>query len=106
MTSANIPAPVRGQDADAPDLALDTGKEGGSFGPMVDPGRDRRRASLKPVCVCVGGAGAGLTDGPTQRVEGGPRVREGGGPIPGRETAAVAPGGRQPLMLIVQFLSP
>lgn len=53
MTSANIPAPVRGQDADAPDLALDTGKEGGSFGPLVDPAKDRRRASLKPVCVCV-----------------------------------------------------
>lgn len=27
MTSANIPAPVHGQDADAPDRAHDTGKD-------------------------------------------------------------------------------
>lgn len=27
MTSANIPAPVHGQDADAPDLAHGTGKD-------------------------------------------------------------------------------
>lgn len=27
MTSANIPAPVPGQDADAPDLAHGTGKD-------------------------------------------------------------------------------
>lgn len=45
------------------------------------------------LCVCVGGAGAGLTDGPIQRVGGGPRAREGGGPIPGIEAAAVDPGG-------------
>lgn len=44
--------------------------------------------------MCVGGAGAGLTDGPIPRVGGGPRVRGGGGPIPGIETAAVDPGGR------------
>lgn len=43
--------------------------------------------------ICVGGAGAGLTDGPIQRVGGGPRAREGGGPTPGIEAVTVDPGG-------------
>lgn len=46
--------------------------------------------------IGAGGAGAGLTDGPIQRVGGGPRVPEGGGPIPGIEAVAVDPGGCHP----------
>lgn len=56
------------------------------------------------LCVCVGGAGAGLTDGPIQRVGGGPRAREGGGPIPGIEAATVDLGGH--LLLAANSLAP
>lgn len=63
MTSANIPALVRGHGADGQDLAQDT---------------DVRRA--------------GLGGDPIQGVGGGPRVHGGGGPTPGIEAVAVDPG--------------
>lgn len=48
MTSANIPAPVHGQDADAPDLALGTGKDVS----VVVTGKDPRGVSYKRVWDC------------------------------------------------------
>lgn len=57
MTSANIPAPVHGQDADVPDLAPDTGKDVSMagcfvFAPVVVTGKDPRGVSFKRVRDC------------------------------------------------------
>lgn len=95
MTSANIPAPVRGPVAGGPDLAPDTGKVHlqDKFCLWISKSRcEQNHYTCFKMCHLITLADvrrAGLGGGPIRGVGGGPRVHGGGGPTPGIETAAV-----------------